>query len=141
MKKVMGFLVCLVLSMTLQAQSKKEKAIAAAVETLRKAMLDGNKAALEKITASELSYGHSSGKMEDKAAFVEALSSGKSDFLNINLSEQSIIVAGNTAIVRHKLTGNIQDNGQPVNANLGVLLVWQNQKGQWKLLARQAFKL
>jgi hypothetical protein len=39
------------------------------------------------------------------------------------------------------MTGDTNDNNKPGTVNLGVLLVWQKQKGQWKLLARQAFKL
>ena len=115
--------------------------MAAAVEILKKAMIDANKSQLEAITAKELSYGHSSGKLEDKAAFVEALVSGKSDFVTMDLAEQSIVMVGNTAIVRHWLTGEIIDNGNAANVKLGVMLVWQKQKGQWKLLARQAYKL
>jgi ketosteroid isomerase-like protein len=142
MKKSIGlFFLCLVLCFAAQAQSKEEKEVAAAVESLKKAMVDANKTQLEAITASELSYGHSSGKMEDKAAFVEALVSGKSDFKTMELAEQSIILAGNTAIVRHRLTGEVVDNGNPGNVKLGVMLVWQKQKGQWKLLGRQAYKL
>jgi ketosteroid isomerase-like protein len=141
MKKLLGLLVCIVLSAGLQAQSKQEKEVAAAVESLKKAMLDGNRQALESITASQLSYGHSNGLIEDKAAFVEALASGKSDFVSINLADQTIQIVGNTALVRHKLSGETNNDGQPGNVNLGVLLVWLNQQGQWKLLARQAFKL
>lgn len=72
------------------AQSKDEAAVATAVETLRKAMVDADKGNLEKFTAPELSYGHSSGKIETKAEFVEALASGKSDFASIDLSNQTI---------------------------------------------------
>lgn len=126
---------------TAQAQSKDEQAVAAAVENLKKAMVDADKAALEAITVEELSYGHSSGKIEDKPQFVEALASGKSDFKNMDLTEQTITVAGNTALVRHDLKASVVDNGNPADIHLGVLLVWQKQKGQWKLLARQAFRL
>lgn len=124
-----------------QSSSRDEKDVAAAVETLRKAMVDGDKSALDNIAAPDLSYGHSSGKIEDKASFVEALASGKSDFVSINLAEQTVKVTGNTAVVRHKLTGETSDNNKPGTVNLGILLVWQKQQGQWKLLARQAFKL
>lgn len=124
-----------------QAQSKDEQAVAAAVENLKKAMVDADKAALEDISVAELSYGHSSGKIEDKAQFVEALTSGKSDFKNMNLTEQTITVSGNTALVRHDLKASVVDNGSPADIHLGVLLVWQKQKGKWKLLARQAYKL
>lgn len=142
MKKTFSLLMlCLVLSSAVQAQSKEDNEVAAAVEALRKAMINANKASLENIAADELSYGHSSGKIEDKAEFVEALASGKSDFESIDLKDQSIKIAGNTAIVRHKLSAKVNDNGKPGNVNLGVLLIWQKQQGQWKLLARQAYKL
>jgi len=79
--------------------------------------------------------------MEDRAAFIEALASGKSDFTSIDLTEQTVTIAGNTALVRHRLTGEAIDSGKPGAVKLGVLLVWQKQGGKWKLLARQAFKL
>ena|ERR1700754_744549 len=132
-----GFLLLLVNSIAI-AQSKDEAAVATAVETLRKAMLDADKATLEKSTAAELSYGHSSGKVETKAEFVDALVTGKSDFVSINLSEQTIKIAGNAAIVRHTLNGETNDNGNKGTVKLFVLTVWQKQKGEWKLLARQA---
>src|ERR1700712_4586729 len=101
MKKLLVLLLAAVtIGNTLHAQSKDEKAVADAVEFLRKAMVDGDKASLEKITADDLSYGHSSGKVEDKTAFVQALASGANDFVSIDLTEQTIKVNGNTAIVR-----------------------------------------
>jgi hypothetical protein len=47
-------------------QSKDEAAVAAAVEKLRQAMVDGNKETLESFTSDMLSYGHSSGLVENK---------------------------------------------------------------------------
>lgn len=123
------------------AQSKDEAAVATAVESLRKAMVDADKGNLEKYAAPELSYGHSSGKVETKAEFVEAIASGKSDFVSIDLSNQTIKMAGNTAIVRHVLTGATNDNGVAGNIKLAILTVWQKQKGEWKLLARQAVRV
>ena len=132
-----GFLLLLANSFVI-AQSKDESAVGAAVESLRKAMIDANKADLEKIAAPELSYGHSSGKVETKAEFVDALVSGRSDFMAINLSDQTIKIVGNTAIVRHTLNGETNDNGNKGTVKLFILTVWQKQKGEWKLLARQA---
>jgi len=123
------------------AQSKDGASVTAAVETLRKAMIDGDKAALEKIAATDLSYGHSSGKVEDKTAFVQALASGASDFVTIDLTDQTVKVVGNTAIVRHTLSATTNDGGKPGTVKLFVLLIWQKQQGAWKLLARQAAKV
>ena len=57
-------------------------------------MLDGDKSALDKIAAPELTYGHSSGTIEDKAAFIDALVSGRNDFVTIDLSEQTVKLVG-----------------------------------------------
>jgi ketosteroid isomerase-like protein len=135
-----GFLLLLVNSFVM-AQSKDETAVAAAVESLRKAMLDADKANLDKYTAPELSYGHSSGRVETKAEFVESLVTGKSDFTSINLTDQTIKMAGNTAIVRHVLAGETNDNGNKATVKISILTIWQKQKGEWKLLARQAVRL
>ncbi len=123
------------------AQSKEEAAVTAAVENLKKAMIDGDKAGLEKVTADQLSYGHSSGRVEDKASFVDNIVTGKSDFVTIELTNQTVSVAGDAAIVRHVLSATTNDGGNPGNVKLNILLVWQKQKGQWKLLARQAVKV
>lgn len=122
------------------AQSKDAVAVANAVEKLRKAMIDGDRAGLEAAAADSLSYGHSSGLVENKAAFVEHIASGKSDFVTIDISEQTISVAGNTAIVRHILNATTNDASKPGTVKLKVLYVWKKGKGQWKLLARQAVK-
>ncbi|MGH2552774.1 MAG: nuclear transport factor 2 family protein [Chitinophagaceae bacterium] len=123
------------------AQQKNEARVAAAVEELRKAMIDGNKMELENLVSDKLSYGHSGGHVDDKKEFVEKITSGRSDFVSIELTEQSIISSGKTAIVRHILSAKTNDEGKPGEVRLRVLLVWQKMSGHWKLLARQAVKM
>lgn len=131
----------LMLSCITYGQSKDETAVANAVERLRKAMVDGDKTGLESIAMDQLSYGHSGGHVEGKAEFVDKIVSGKSDFVSIDLTEQTISISGSTAIVRHKLSAKTNDNGKPGEVHLLVLLVFQKSHGQWKMLARQAVKL
>ena len=123
------------------AQSKDEQAVASAVEALRKALVDPDKASLDALVLDELTYGHSNGNLQDKAAFEEALLNKSSDFVTIDLTNQTIKVVGNTAWVRHTLTATTNDGGKPGNAHLSVLLIWLKQKGQWRLLASQAVKI
>jgi ketosteroid isomerase-like protein len=122
------------------SQSKKESAVTARVEALKKAMADADAAMLDKITLAQLSYGHSSGAVETKNEFIENIRSGKSDFVSISLSHQTISVSGNTALVRHKLDAVTNNEGKPGEVHLLILLVWQKHGGSWKLLARQAVK-
>lgn len=125
----------------INAQTKQEKAVADAVEKLRAAMAYANKTQLENLVADQLSYGHSSGDIEDKKEFIEKIVSGQSDFVEINLTEQTISLNGKTAIVRHILNAKTNDGGKPGEVRLRILLIWQKQKGNWKLLARQAVKI
>jgi archaellin len=125
-------------SMT-STQTGKEGAVTAAVEAWRKAMIASDRSALEKLTAAELSYGHSSGRVETKAEYIEALVSGKSGFSAIELAEQTVNVVDKIAIVRHVFNAVHRKNGE--KAKLFNLTIWMQQQDQWKMLARQAAKL
>ena len=134
--------IALVLFTGFSSFAQPEKEVEAAVEKLRLAMIDPSAETLRNLTSKDLSYGHSNGLLENQDQFVEALVSAKSDFSIVNLSDQSIKLNGkNVAIVRHKLKGETVHGGTTAAVNLGILTVWIKEKGSWKLLARQAFKL
>jgi hypothetical protein len=118
------FIPMLLFALSVNAQSKDETEVAKAVEYLRKAMVEADRAALEKISSDKLSYGHSSGLVESKKEFVEKIASGGSDFVSIELANQSISVSGNTAIVRHELHAKTNDGGKP-GKRISVLLMMQ----------------
>ena len=143
MKKTFLIAVCLLFASILTfAQSSDEKAVETAVEKLRVALVDANETELNKLTSPFLSYGHSNGLLEDKKEFIRALTSEDSNFTKIELSDQTITVSENIALVRHKLMGETHNKGkEPAPVKLGVLLVWQKSKGDWLLIGRQAFKL
>jgi hypothetical protein len=119
-----------------------EPAVAAAAERLRLAMIDPTPAALGALVADELSYGHSSGKVDTKASFIGDLVDRKSDFVSITITDQTIkVVDGHTAIVRHTLAADTNDSGKPGKVALKILGIWQKQGGEWKMLARQAVRI
>lgn len=123
------------------AQAKQEGAVAIAVEQLRKAMVDADSVILDKLVSAKLSYGHSNGNLDDKTIFIRKLAAGSSDFVTLSFDDQTIVVDKNVAMVRHKLHAKTNDNGRPGEVHLAVLLIWQKQRGYWKLLARQAVKI
>jgi ketosteroid isomerase-like protein len=142
MRNVISLCLLLVFCCTaVNAQPKDEKALAAAVERLNQGILDPEKALLESIASEALSYGHSGGIVQGKAKFVDDLIHGTFDFQSIRITEQTISISGDNAIVRHNLFAKATDSGVPEDVRLGILLVWRREKGEWKLLARQAFKL
>ena len=115
-------------------------AVAAAAEQLRLAMIDPVQGKLSALVADDLSYGHSGGKVDTKSSFIADLLDGKSDFVTIAITDQTVRVVGDTAIVRHTLTADTNDSGKPGKVSIKILGVWQKQGGQWKLLARQAVR-
>jgi ketosteroid isomerase-like protein len=123
------------------AQSKQQKQVEEKVEQLRKAMVDGDSAMLDNLTSENLWYRHSGGHIDDKKEFVNKLASGKSDFVSIELLEQKIAVINKKLVlVYHTLEAKTNDNGKPADVHLYVMLVWEKQRGNWKLVGRQAAK-
>ncbi len=141
MKKVIFLaLTVIFIGANVMAQTSQEK-VASAVEYLKQALISGKQVDLENIASADLTYGHSSGKLQNKAEFVESIASGASDFVTIDLTDQTILVNKKTAIVRHKLYATTNDSGKPGEVKLGVMLVFVKENGDWKLLARQAYKI
>lgn len=132
-------------SLSLKAQKKTrqdaKKAVEETVETLRKLMVEPDSAKLSAMASDKLTFGHSSGKIQNKAEFLHSFISGDTDFTSLEFADQTIAVAGSTAIVRHSLQGDTHDKGKdPGKVKLLIILVFQKVKGQWILLARQAVK-
>ena len=141
MKKcILLIVISFVTTTVLFAQTKQEKAVAAHVEMLRKAMIDADTVTLLKLTNNKLSYGHSGGHIDSQQEFIHKIASGSSDFVTMDLTEQTISVTKKTAIVRHYLSAKTNDNNKPNEVHLKVMLVWQKLKGNWILIARQAVK-
>lgn len=115
--------------------------VTALVERLRLAMISPSATALADLFADDLSYGHSDGKLDTKASISGSLLDGSSDFTTIDLSEQTVSVNGDVAIVRHRLVADTNDSGRPGHVKLKILLIWQRQDGDWRLLARQAVRI
>lgn len=139
--RIFLILLAMIATPSVHSQTLEEKRVTEAVEKLKQAMLSGDPKALDHIAADNLSYWHSSGKHEDKAAFIESLVTGQSDFVSIDLSDQTLKVSGDVATVHHILTAKTNDGGQPGEVKIGILLVFQKLENEWKLFARQAFKL
>ncbi len=123
------------------AESADEAAVGKAVEAFRVGMQKNDGPALERLSSANLSYGHSAGKLQNRAEMVADTASRKSTWNSIAFNNRSIHVVGNNAIVRFMLVGQTLGEGKTSDINIGVLMVWTREGGGWKLLARQAYKV
>src|ERR1700746_2253025 len=125
------------------AESPDEIAVAKNVEAFRQAQIAHDAKALEALCAAELSYSHSDARVEDRATFVANATNGKSKFLTLEYKDPQIRVVGPAAIVRFRWVGESQSvaDGKKNNTNLHILMNWQKQGSDWKLLSRASTKI
>jgi ketosteroid isomerase-like protein len=120
-----------------------EEAVAEKVEAFRAAQVAADPKTLAGLCADELSYSHSSGKVEDKATFVTNATDGKSKFTSLKYEDVWIRVVGPVAIVRFHWLGEQESipDGKKSSTNLHILMNWVKQGSDWKLLSRASTKL
>ena len=125
------------------AASADEEAVARNVEAFRAAQIKADPEALAGLCAAELSYSHSDGHIEDKATFIANATNGKSKFLSLGYLDPQIRVVGTAAIVRFHWVAESQSvaDRKKSNTNLHILMNWQKQGADWKLLSRASTKL
>ena len=125
------------------ALAAPEADVAKNVEAFRQAQIAHDAKALEALCAAELSYSHSDARIEDKATFIANATNGKSKFLTLEYREPKIRVVGPAAIVRFHWVAESESvpDGKKSSTNLHILMNWQKQGAEWRLLSRASTKL
>ena len=126
------------------AASADEDAVAKNVEALRVAQIALDVKALDALCAAELSYGHSDARVEDKATFIKnATTNRNAKTLSLAYQDPKIKIVGPAAIVRFNWASESEAiaDGKKSTTKLHVLMNWQKQGADWKLLSRAATKL
>jgi len=125
------------------AASADDEAVAEKVEAFRAAQVAADPKALDALCAAELSYSHSDGRVEDKPTFIANATDGKSKFVSLEYQDTKIRVVGPVAIVRFHWRGEQEavPDGKKSSTNLHILMNWQKQGADWKLLSRASTKL
>ena len=139
-KIFIGLFVFFSLCITQTVYGQSQKNLATTLEEFRTVLINPNDAALLRLTSKDLTYGHSNGLIENQDQFIDALKNGPSKFVAIQVSDQSISLVDDLALVRQNLSGDVQTGEAISKLNLGVLYVWKKEKAGWQLVARQAFK-
>ena len=121
-----------------RAETDEVAEVAAQLDKLRDAMLRHDGPALEGLMAPELTYGHSDRRVMNKAEIIDSIVAGRSQFNTITISDQTIHIVGDLAIVRHRFEADAVSNGKPGHPDIRILQVWQKRPGGWAMLVRQA---
>jgi ketosteroid isomerase-like protein len=139
LKLTLGFL-CLFSGYVAAAPSADEQDVAKAVDQMTQAMLHKDIKALGALTSDNVTYGHSSGKIQNKEEFIADIETGRSGFNTLEMKNQKINMNGDVALVRNHFSAEAVNSGKVVPTEIENFQIWQKQKGQWLLIGRQAFK-
>lgn len=133
----------LMASLPAGAATADEQAVAKNLEAFRAAQAAKNGAALAALCAPELSYSHSDARVEDKDAFLKGATNPATRTLLLEYNNPSIRVVGDSAIVRFtwKSESEVIADGKKSQINLHILMNWQKQAGEWKLLSRSSTRI
>jgi len=125
------------------AASADEDVVAKKVEAFRMAQIAADARALDALCAAELSYSHSDARVEDKATFIANATNRKTKYLVLDYQDPKIRVVGPAAIVRFTWVSESEAiaDGKKSGVKVHVLMNWQKQGADWKLLSRAATKL
>lgn len=119
-----------------------EDAVLKNVETFRAAQLAGKADAIAPLLAEELSYSHSSGAVDDKTKLLAGITNANYKWTSLEYRNPTVKVVGPAAIVRFNFVGEQEfTDGRKTPQNLHILMNWQKQGNEWKLLSRSATKL
>jgi hypothetical protein len=119
---------------------KAEQQVLQAEKDRFAAMVKGDRAALEKLLADDLTYIHSTALLQTKEEFIKSVLAGNIDYVSIAPSESDskVRINGTTAIVTGLAAVNVIDNGKDRKIRIRYTTAYTNRGGAWLLSAWQS---
>jgi ketosteroid isomerase-like protein len=101
------------------------------------AMMAGDIATLDILLSNQLVYTHSSGDRDSKAEYLDKVAARQFIYHQIDRSEETIRIEGETAIVVGRMHARVDIGGSERLLDNRSLAVWSRSGGVWRLLAYQ----
>jgi ketosteroid isomerase-like protein len=98
------------------------------------AMLKNDFAALETLLSDDLTYTHSSAKVDTKASFITALKSGQVKYKKVDREDTRIHVFGTVAIVTGRARVNVVVQGEDKHIDLRYSDAWFKKGDSWQFV-------
>ena len=95
---------------------------------------------LEMMIADELTYGHTTGAVDTKAWYLDAVRSGR--YRKLTPNGMKVRVYGDAAVVTGRLGITVAAAGrEPTDLNVGIIQVYVRRDGRWQFAHHQAVRL
>ena len=117
-----------------------EKVIALDAERME-AMVSKDAAKLKNLICKNLVYTHSSARLDTKESLIGNMESGATVYTQCDPSSVSAQDLGNSVVLTGRADITVEAKGNPNSFSVRFTDVWQNQDGQWRMVAWQSTKL
>ena len=105
------------------------------------AMIARDTSALEVLLGDEITYAHSTGKLESKSQFLQTVSGKAIEYLSITPSETTVRVYDRMVVV-HGLAGvSLRTGGDPLAMTIRYTDAWVNRNGRWQMILWQSTRV
>ncbi|HEX2439696.1 MAG TPA: nuclear transport factor 2 family protein [Methylomirabilota bacterium] len=121
--------------------SEMEAAVLAADDQRFEAMRKENWPALEASLADELTYVHSTARLESKAEHVSNLKAGKPHYRGIAPRDRVVRVRGEVGIVNGISEMHVENAGKEQRFTVRYLAVYAKSGGAWRMIAWQSTRV
>lgn len=106
-----------------------------------RAILNGDAAALERMTSDAYTFITLRGEMRTKTDIVKGFQSGSFKYDSRTISDLKVRVYGDTAIVTGRSTQTGTESGKDYSGDYRFTRVYVKQKGRWVTVALQATRI
>lgn len=110
----------------------------AAEEARYAAMIAQDRGALAAVLADEFIYHQPSGKVQNKAGYIDQVTGGDVRIRKAERYDIQIHVYGDTATATGSTKVDVELKGEPKQFDLRFLDVWVKRDGRWQIVARQS---
>lgn len=101
----------------------------------------GDRARLDAIFSDELRYAHSSGHVDTKASYMQALTSHRTVYETYDYQERNFLPATpGLVLMSGRVLIHSRSGEQKSELDLNFLAVWREENGTWRFLAWQSCK-
>ena len=105
------------------------------------AMIAKDVAALEELLAEELVYTHSTGLVDSKRSYIDAIAARRFDYRGAKRLEENVVDHGDAALVTGQVEIEAVAGGQTINLNARFTVLYVRQDGSWRFAAWQSTPL
>lgn len=119
----------------------RARAVIAADDARLAAMCRNDLASLARLLDDGLTYCHSTGALQDKAQYLDALRSGKVKYVAMDRDIAHCTLWGECAVMQGRVAVTAEVDRRPYGTRAAFTATWIRTRGAWRMAAWQATPL